>query len=101
MSIPAEITMNIPSEIVAALIGVIAMFLVQFFYNPQKKKNDDLQDKVDKLERDLSDYKLHVAEKFVTSQHLDSQMSRLEKAMDEVKGMIKALMLSSGKANGE
>lgn len=101
MSIPNEITMNIPSEIIAALIGVIAMFLVQFFYNPQKKKNDDLQDKVDKIERDLADYKLHVSERFVTSQHLDNQMSRLEKAMDEVKGMIKALMLSSGKVNGE
>lgn len=88
----SEYSMNVPSEILAALIGVAAMFLVNFFYNPQKQKNDQLSRKVDSLDRDLADYKLSVAERFVTQAHLDAQMIRLEKGLDEVKAMLKVML---------
>lgn len=86
------ITMNIPSEILAALIGVAAMFLVQFFYNPQKQKNDQLSLRVENLERDLSTYKLSVSERFVTQVHLDTQLNRLEKGLDEVKALLQVMI---------
>lgn len=90
--IQETITMNIPSEIIAALIGVVAMFLVQFFYNPQKQKNDQLSDRVEGLERDLATYKLSVSERFVTQVHLDAQMNRLEKSIDEVKALLQVMI---------
>lgn len=84
--------MNVPSEIIAALIGVAAMFLVNFFYNPQKQKNDQINSKVDALEKELGKYKLSVSERFVTQVHLDAQMNRLEKGLDEVKAMLKVAL---------
>lgn len=88
----SDFIVNVPSEIIAALIGVAAMFLVNFFYNPQKQKNDQLSRKVDSLDRSLAEYKLNVAERFVTQAHLDAQMLRLEKGLDEVKAMLQVMI---------
>lgn len=88
----SDFIVNVPSEIIAALIGVAAMFLVNFFYNPQKQKNDQLSRKVDDLAIDLSNYKLSVSERFVTQAHLDAQMLRLEKGLDEVKAMLQVMI---------
>ncbi|MCC2615947.1 hypothetical protein LJ739_06810 [Aestuariibacter halophilus] len=44
------------------------------------------------VKKDLSDYKLHVAETYVSKGEYEQHVRRIEKSLDEVKAMIQILV---------
>jgi len=47
-----------------------------------------LKKDVETLKKELSEHKLHVAEKYVTDDNLKDHLSRIEKSLDEIKDFV-------------
>lgn len=75
-------------DIITLLLAVIS-FIALYLVKPTKEAAEDARRKAEQLERELNNYKLHVAEKYVTDDQLEKHFERIEKSIDELKQMIK------------
>lgn len=69
------------STLVAIILGVINI-VGGFIIIPLKSQIANLQ-------KEISEFKLHVAEKYVTKDEMKDHLDRIEKSLDEIKDLVK------------
>ncbi len=77
-----------PKDLITLLLAVFS-FIALYLVKPTKEAAQDAKHKAEQLEKELNNYKLHVAEKYVTDDQLEKHFERIEKSIDELKQMIK------------
>lgn len=71
------------------LVIVLIGFVASWFIKPNKDQLEVAFKKIDDLRKELSDYKLHVAETYVTDTALERHFERIESQIAEIKEIIK------------
>lgn len=76
-------------DIIMVMIGVLS-FIAIYFVKPAKDAAEAAKNKADSVEKEFTEYKLHVAENYVTDSTLEKHFARIEKQIGELKEMVKS-----------
>lgn len=74
-------------DIITLMLAVFS-FISLYLVKPTKEAASEAKRKAENTEKELNNYKLHVAEKYVTNAQLDKHFERIEKSIDELKQMF-------------
>lgn len=77
-----------PKDLIMLIIAIIS-FVALHLVKPAKQAASEANKKAESVKDELNEYKLHVAEKYVTDEKLEKYFDRLEKQISELKDMIK------------
>lgn len=77
-----------PRDVITGLLAILA-FIALYFVKPAKDEAKAAVNKADSVKDELNEYKLHVAEHYVTINALDKHFERMESQISELKEMVK------------
>lgn len=77
-----------PKDIVTVFFGLLS-FIALYLVRPAADTAHAAKKTAENVGKELNNYKLHVAERYVTVEQMEKHFDRIEKSIDEIKELVK------------